>query len=52
MNEKQQCYKLMKIQGILRHPKVHRENLAMILKEFFHIKVYYFILTHMLNHYR
>jgi hypothetical protein len=43
MNEKQQCYKLMKIQGNLGHSKVHRENFAMILKEFFHIKMCYSI---------
>jgi hypothetical protein len=52
MNEKQQCYRLMKIQGNLGHSKVRKEILAMILKELFHKKVYYFILTHMLNHYR
>ncbi len=52
MNEKQQCYRFMKIQGNLRHSKVHKENFAMILKELFHIKVYYFILTHILSHYR
>ncbi len=51
MNEKQQCYGLMKIQVNLKHSKVHKQNLAMILKEFFHIKMYYFILNHMLNHY-
>jgi hypothetical protein len=52
MNEKQQCYGLMKIWVSLGHSKVHRWNLVMILKEIFHIKMYYFILTHMLSHYR
>jgi hypothetical protein len=51
MNEKQQCYELMKIQVILGHSKFHKSNLAMILMENFHIKVYCFIITHMLNHY-
>jgi hypothetical protein len=52
MNEKQQCYGLMQIQVNLRHSKVCRWNLAMILKEIFHIKMYYFILIHMLSHYK
>jgi hypothetical protein len=42
----------MKIRVNLGHSKVHKYNLAMILKEISHIKVYYFILTHMLNHYK
>ncbi len=52
MDEKQQCYGFKKIWINLGHSKVHRYNLAMILKENFHIKMYYFILTHRLSHYK
>jgi ribonucleotide reductase beta subunit family protein with ferritin-like domain len=52
MDEKQQCCGLIEIQVNLGHSKVHMYNLAMILKEKIHIKMYYFILTHMVSHYR
>jgi hypothetical protein len=41
----------MKIRANLGHSKVHRFNLVMIFKEFFHRKVYYVVIVHMLSHY-
>jgi hypothetical protein len=52
MNETQQCYGYMKIQIKLKHSKVHRKVLAMIIEEFFRLKFYYLIIVLMLNHYR